>query len=565
MGKAAAKQARTLELEFTLAPRPTNHEGKGRGQQRRAGARNRDREEVNVVAPAELSGPQFVGAAATVAADIRNPLEFPSLSAEQAGTTSTQGRPNGSDSLAQKLAKGSRFTIRNANGIEEDEEFPSLVADNQPMSRAGPIPGSKPESGKTSKGATGGSKRSVHVRVSKSDASQEETDAGVRLGSMSPNVSIQVTHKNPPTFAQGVGPPLPRVTRVSSTQNIKVQPSRGLRLDSDFPSLVPTSAPPSTQPSVPPGWGVKKEPAKPSKNGVKSTPPVKDLHQSSAEEYPSLVPSSAKGPLDATVKGLSKIKTTTIVNGIKTGPSAVNGTRSTNVQPAVESWSEPSKARNKKKKSPSKPGSGEDDALTFASEAERKVSEMQIGELKKLSSNMGGTRLDLTSVANAAETKVMNSKVGLIKQPVDTGFGESSGVKPKTKAKPVPLNSQSDFPALGPTAAPVPSIFERKHHPTPPARPPGIAVEKVIPTNVTFTSSSGKSFPLPIETPSVSNRSYTQPPDFSRRNQQLSSDIADLLCNQQTKIKQFGKISAQFRYEGLDAPKYYRVSRDNQK
>jgi hypothetical protein len=99
--------------------------------------------------------------------------------------------------------------------------------------------------------------------------------------------------------------------------------------------------------------------------------------------------------------------------------------------------------------------------------AERKVSAMQIGELKSLSSNKFGASLDLVAAANALETaREQGSKIGLIRQ--EQKVAESGGVKPRTKA---PNLSRDDFPALG--AAPAsnsgtPLLFERV---SPPARP----------------------------------------------------------------------------------------------
>lgn len=126
LGKAGIKQARTLELEFTLPPRSSESKGRsGRrvgakalvshGPQNQSTAEQEQR--VNFNFPA-------------VTADIGNPEEFPSLSTG-AGFASNS-RVNSSDSMAQKLAKSHRFNIRNISGSQNRDEFPSLVAEVVP-------------------------------------------------------------------------------------------------------------------------------------------------------------------------------------------------------------------------------------------------------------------------------------------------------------------------------------------------------------------------------------------------------------------------------------------------
>lgn len=123
MGKAATKQARTLELEFTLAPRSS--ESKGRVG-RRVGSRPPDSNSSNIVVQ---STPRLIGGTST-SADIRNPEEFPSLSTVSSGPIATKTRINSSDSLAQKLAKSNRFTVKNVIGSQDHDEFPSLMAES---------------------------------------------------------------------------------------------------------------------------------------------------------------------------------------------------------------------------------------------------------------------------------------------------------------------------------------------------------------------------------------------------------------------------------------------------
>ena len=233
--------------------------------------------------------------------------------------------------------------------------------------------------------------------------------------------------------------------------------------------------------------------------------------------------------------------------------------------------------------------------------AERKVSAMQIGELKSLSSNMCGASVDLVAAANALETvREQGSKIGIIRQ--EQKVAESGGVKPRTKA---PNLTRDDFPALGAATAAnsgTPLLFDRV---TPPARPstlkqnsapaktsrpnppssqpppaqppPGFSAGDLTPTKVsqflylifllfdlsqfifeqvTFTSSSGKSFPMSVEPTPQGQHVFLQPADFAQRNKLLITTITDLLGEQQDRFSQFRSLSSHFR-SGKVAPNDY--------
>jgi hypothetical protein len=321
-------------------------------------------------------------------------------------------------------------------------------------------------------------------------------------------------------------------------------------LDSDFPSLIP-AAPPLQEPSNSKASWVKKDPPK----LIKSTAPKGSLQTKdkpsrspALEDYPALSRSASKSQVEVPRLNSVKVKAA-VVNGNK-NILPVKSTATASL-PGVESWSESSKSRGKKKKNhqlKSGYNSDPDEMITFTSTAERKVSEMQLGELKSLSTLMGGTRLDLAGVANATESKSVGSKIGLIKQPLENKSMENGGAKPKTKTKPIPLN-QSDFPALGQSSStPTPIFFEKKKETV--SRPPE-------PTKVTFMSSSGQNFPLSID--DSLTRKFLQPPDFAVRNQQLISTVMDLLCHQKSKIDKFRSVSTEFRSDQLKAEGYYMV------
>ena len=193
------------------------------------------------------------------------------------------------------------------------------------------------------------------------------------------------------------------------------------------------------------------------------------------------------------------------------------------------------------------------------------MAEMQIGELKNLSTYMGGNTYDLIGVANGTESRApITSKVGLVKAPDAGGIAGGvavgvGGVKPKTKTISM---SHDNFPSLGRNSAITNSFFDgplsqqgKKATPKTPATP----LEDAKPTRVTFTSSSGRHFPLPVEATPPLDTSYTflQPPEFAVRNQGLITTITDLLCDQQNQFAQFRTVSARFRSGAIDPAEYY--------
>jgi len=200
---------------------------------------------------------------------------------------------------------------------------------------------------------------------------------------------------------------------------------------------------------------------------------------------------------------------------------------------------------------------------------------MQIGELKSLSSHMGGSSYDLIGVANGAETRVpITSKVGLVK-PSDVGIVNGGGingggingggingggVRPKTKTNQTISLSHDNFPSLGRGVPVSNSFFDAPQGKKVVSKTPATPVENATPTRVTFTSSSGRHFPLPVEvTPSAADARYTflQPPEFAVRNQGLITTITDLLCDQQNRFPQFRTVSAQFRSGKVHPAEYY--------
>lgn len=217
IGKAATKQARTLELEFTLAPRPRERLDGMRGG-RRGGGRQRtrhDEEEPQGAVGGDFSDLRFDSTSMfrnTPNINTNCIEEFPTLSGEVPPVLGPPPRQN-----SRKVAvNNSGLTIRTVRQSQPlavtDENFPAL----------GP------------EAAAGGCKT---VRLSVNSGSQDRpnsaTGSSVRASAQKAptNVSIHVNHR--PS---------------GSSQNIRIRPaSVPSQFDNDFPSLSKSkAAPPSS-------------------------------------------------------------------------------------------------------------------------------------------------------------------------------------------------------------------------------------------------------------------------------------------------------------------------------
>lgn len=80
--------------------------------------------------------------------------------------------------------------------------------------------------------------------------------------------------------------------------------------------------------------------------------------------------------------------------------------------------------------------------------------------------------------------------------------------------------------------------------------PPGFSADFSLSNGLTFTNSSGQSFPIPTEL------DYSPPNDFEKRNQKLVSKVNKLISND-SNLDNFRKKSILFRQNQLSAKAYY--------
>ncbi|KAB7500469.1 Zinc finger protein [Armadillidium nasatum] len=254
MTKTEARQARTVDIAFTVNHRQGHFSDRGRGGRRGEGRGRRPQDlEEQASAAAAIPPSENIAPVHSRAIDINCVQDFPSLNG--VGGTVTDGDTGGgggggasnTKSIAHKLAQQNRFTIRTTRGHAlDEEEFPSLGSTSTSVSLS-----SATSNTKTSH-ATINPSTSLHFSVN----TKKNTTAGSQINSGS-NVSIHYNSMNSTpnasysdTGISRAGKGKPRIGNVSHSGNITVRsaPPTGARpksaqLEEDFPMLQPASKP----------------------------------------------------------------------------------------------------------------------------------------------------------------------------------------------------------------------------------------------------------------------------------------------------------------------------------
>ncbi|XP_015109847.1 E3 ubiquitin-protein ligase ZNF598 [Diachasma alloeum] len=531
LGKAAAKQARTLELEFTLAPRGDPRNSR-RGPQMGPGSSQRDYAPRNrdYVDQRDFHDPDPPScdpeAPFMRQPDVQSTEEFPSL-----GNTPLPPDPH------QTKSKGrGNLTIRNSFVQRPlavtDENFPALGPDSTPNSVS----------------------KTVNLSVYSSNRAQPSSSTGPqRPQSSAPNVSIQVNHKTDGSIT----------TRVSGP-TVRIRPSTFSR-DSDFPALGRNEA---TSTSNSAQW-TKVTCVKPSSSSSKKKvapapvldpPPASLSTVSCSEAFPSL-PKSSKA---------KKSSISVVTNDSSSYASTWN--RSSVVNENESNSTDANKVNTKKKK-------------------KKKVKQTSSGNN---SSGNESTAQSVQSVRDKPSEVANSQSSGLMSARVESQDRKKSDSSPEPSANPNPLENETkvstngirkrselkidslnntnnvrrtleDFPALGKTsktrAGNPPPGFNTT---TPP--PPGFAVklnsteQPRTDNGLTFTNSSGESFSI-LPDNGDKSYSYVPPLDFPRRNKNLVARIGEVLESQKESMEEFRHFSGLFRRGTLSGEHYYKRCR----
>lgn len=565
LSKAAAKQARMLELEFTLAPRGENRMNR-RGMLGPSTSRNsrdysgRDynlREYQQTVTPNSSNvfmsnnEPTFVQQPSV---DVQSTEEFPTLgNTAPIVPTLNQSKGRGNVTI--------RSTIRPQPLAVTDENFPALG----------------PESGSTSISKT------VNFSVSSSNASGLSTQS---QKSTTSNVSIQVNHE-----------PNGTVTTKVSGPNIRIRPAQ-FSMES-FPAL--GSAEPSTSSNTNLAhwkevlqWTCSKSAStsapKPKKVAspplIPSPPPIQ-----SGEDFPTLSKSS-KSKKQSTItvvpswsqaqssNNSNNAKTTTDITKGKTKKKKVKqncNNNTANGNDGSSSKTNVSTAVVKKEcETPtSSPITNKTHAVQSSSQSISKYADITNSE--NTSKNINVQPVKEIEQINKKEKKKHKNADNEAVVNTDIDNNATNGVQRKrTELKIDSLNSTNrnarhleDFPALSGSSSKPPGFTNPPPGfgtTTPP--PPGFCIkynsmDKINNSNgLTFTNSSGESYSiLPDNSKHDSAYNYVHPPEFQKRNKCLVAKVNEVLM-QHDQIEEFRYISGLFRQGTCNAQDYYMHCRE---
>lgn len=581
LSKQAAKQARTLELEFTLTPRGENRmnrkgmPGPSTSRSTREPYRDNGRDYGSRDYPGSIPGgsssfasnnePTFTRQPSV---DVQSTDEFPTLGGSAALVPT----------LPQPKSRGNvtiRSTLRNQPLAVTDENFPALGPD-----LAGPS-------------------ISKTVNFSVSSSSNTTGSGGLaaqcQKGSSSSNVSIQVNHEPNGTVT----------TRVSGP-NIRIRPA--LSIDSDFPAL--GSSEPSTSTANSTQWKEvlqwtcsKSAPANTSKSkkvapppSISSAPPIR-----SGEDFPSLSKSSKS----------KKQSVITVVPSWGQNSQNTNNAQSSGTSNNIKTTTDQTKSKTKKKKA-KQASSGNSSSGNESSSSKSNINTVVAKDIElahtnnsnnsciasKENSQFTYNTIDAigdnstfknSSVQNSKESEHTSKKdkrknknnangssgiaTVINTESVSGSNGSSNGEKQRMRSelKIDSLNTTNnnihrteDFPALGSTSSRPPGFTNPPPgFASPTLPPPGFSIKYNSldglhgGNGLTFTNSSGESYSiLPDNSSKHATHAYVSPPDFQKRNTCLVAKLNAVLVDQD-KIEEFRYVSGLFRGGTCDAQEYY--------
>ncbi|XP_034242189.1 E3 ubiquitin-protein ligase ZNF598 [Thrips palmi] len=576
MGKQAAKQARTLELEFTLAPRRERPDRNFRGGERparrpaspmnstsacnHAGACNCNREDNRMEAPPRPAEVR------PVEEPRLNPNDFPSLGGgASVPIAPSRGRGGGGGVMIRAVGR------------------PAMTKENFPaLSNSSPAPSHK-----------------VWLSVNSRGGQERPTSA--------PNFSIQVNRRPPASNP----PPAMQTLTGRNTKLRGPMPSANApaEMEENFPALKPldsyrgTSAEQwlSTQASDIPNQARSKvkmlsaAEAAQLMDSKNATPQVPKKTQFTIEEdFPSLAPTTSS--LQAPPKKVNTKKASSVT--IPMSNSWSKQARDNSPAKSSDSEIHSSSASNTKSKKKKKKNKNQNLAEGERSQPEsKKVLSEQVssnatadsGKKKKKQKQQQPQEQEANNERPKCQNgKVENNESNQSKPNVanrenqdptpdvsangrkrselqieSLQISENNGSIEDTTSRLLSiLRGDNQVPKSSTSAVNPPPGFEFPVEPVPnkkPVPPPGFSVKVNSvarpPSNqLTFTSSSGESYPI---LPGASGNQFVQPLDFQRRNAALMGRVVDILRDA-SRQEEFRQMSILFRQGQLSSASYYK-------
>ncbi|KAJ2945924.1 hypothetical protein O0L34_g4839 [Tuta absoluta] len=520
--RGAARQARTIEVQFNITP----HSAQIVQRMPRDRDRERDREREQAREP---SPPPPAPAPPRI--DTRSDAQFPRLSAAPPQQSLLLGAPN--------------RAYRSVDGLARtDKNFPTLGGGPAPAPPAPPAGSARAAA--TAKPAAAilrNSKPSVSIQLHGQPASASNFRIQPSTGNR--NISIPQQHQrrnnnfedddfptlggnvpkdDHPSLGAGTMQP-PKVAMINSqemqamksTQPTHQKKKPPASSGEAFPALSTTSAP-----SAPPQWitvdkGKGKAKAKP-----EPPPQPKQPAFNPVADFPGLPVNNKKNK-----KNQNQPQTTPVTPRAQPPPPP-------KPQPAVTPPQDNKQTKKDKKKQAQKNAinlmkeNNEPTAPSYVNGFSDKLSKSQIKEAYAVAMS-----LEHEAPSNAA------SKIKTINEEGTSADKKSNGGNGDFALAP------NDFPSLSGGVSKASKANKRTPNGNP---PPGFGARPPC-DGMTFTNSAGQTF-------TATPHSYLPPPDFERRNRLLVEKLVDALGSNAA-VEEFKEASRAFRDDAIDAEEFY--------
>ncbi|RVE44467.1 hypothetical protein evm_010871 [Chilo suppressalis] len=490
MNRGAARQARTLELQFNITPHPV--------VQRTPRDRERERERTEAPSPPPAAPAPNI--------DTRSDEQFPRLSAAPAG-------PNLVLSAPSRAYKGSGGLART------DKNFPAL--DGSGATKPVPLRGPPPQTVAAS--LLRNSKPSVSIQLHSQPASASNfrltQTSGNRISIPAPSrrplsdddfPSLGLARDDHPSIGAGTTQP-PKVASINSqemsalsraqTNTSHSQPKKVPLNTEAFPALSSTSTP-----AAPPQWiTVSKSKEKPKPSKPEPPPQPRQPSFNTVADFPTLPANS------------------------KTKPKKSQPQSQPAPTPIQNENTKPSK-KEKKKNNSKKENIAEVPYVNGV--IDKKIAK----ELSYGASVINNQSLDSKKIKTAETSSSLTVNVEKNRNGGNGDFKMAS----------------KDYPPLNPKSSnTVSSVTSNKMLNG--SVPPGFKARPAC-DGMTFTNSSGQTFPAPVHT-------YIPPPDFEQRNRDLVKKF-NVALGGAAAVEDFKVASRAYRDSIISAEEFYQHCRN---
>ncbi|XP_017758804.1 PREDICTED: zinc finger protein 598 isoform X2 [Eufriesea mexicana] len=506
LSKAAAKQARTLELEFTLAPRGENRMNR-RGM---PGPSNTSNVFMSNNEPTFVQQPSV---------DVQSTEEFPTLDENFPAL----GLESGSTSISKTV----NFSVSSSNASGSSAQSQKSTTSNVSIQV-----NHEPNGTVTTKVS------GPNIRIRPAQLSMESFPA---LGTVEPSTSSNTNSAHWKevlqwTCSKSASTSVPKPKKVASPPLVPSPPP--IQSGEDFPTLSKSSkSKKQSTITVVPSWGQPQ--SSNNNNNIKTTTDITKGKTKKKKVKQNCNNNIANGNDSSTKTNVS----TVVVKKECETPRNVSNTNSVD---AVQSSSQSMQNA---------------DNINNSENTSKNINVQPLKELELINRKEKKKHKNIDNETNINTDSDNNSSIGVQRKRTELKIDSLNSTNRNVR-------QLEEFPALSSTSS-KPSGFTNPppgFGTTPP--PPGFCIkynsmDKLNNSNgLTFTNSSGESYSiLPDNSKHNSAYNYVPPPEFQKRNKCLVAKVNEVLM-QHDQIEEFRYISGLFRQGTRNAQDYYTHCRE---